>query len=145
MNEARFHLGIKALIRNKKGQILILEKNPKGRSGLNPPHWDLPGGRLKNGDDIEKTLKREVEEEIGIRNIKIIEFFDASLSKFRVYDDKEIVGLIFFTFLCSIKNPEDVKLTDVEHSNFKWADKKEAARRLLPKFSKELAKKILGL
>ncbi|EKD85117.1 MAG: hypothetical protein ACD_38C00081G0002, partial [uncultured bacterium] len=29
MNEDIFHLGIKAITRNKKGQILILENNPK--------------------------------------------------------------------------------------------------------------------
>lgn len=145
MNEARYHLGIKALIQNKTGHILILKKNSKNRSGLNPSHWDLPGGRIKNGDNIKIALKREVEEEIGIKKLKILEFFDASLSKFRVYDGKEIVGLVFFTYLCSIKDYTKIELTDNEHSNFKWADKKEAAKLLKLKFSKELAKKVLEL
>lgn len=145
MNEARFHLGVKALIRNKKGQILILEKNPKNQSGLNPPHWDLPGGRISKDGDLKTTLKREIKEELGIKNLKIGEFFNASISKFRVYDGKEIVGLIFFIYLCSTKNILEIKITDDEHIQFKWANPKVAAKLLEPKFSKELAKKILTL
>ncbi|OGE29479.1 hypothetical protein A2867_00730 [Candidatus Daviesbacteria bacterium RIFCSPHIGHO2_01_FULL_40_11] len=145
MNEDIFHLGIKAITRNKKGQILILENNPKNSSSLNPPHWDLPGGRLKKGDSIESTLQRELKEEIGIKDVNIIKFLDASISNFRMPAGKQIVGLILFTYLCSIKNPSLVKLIDDEHLQFKWANPKEAAKLLKLKFSKELSEKILSL
>lgn len=145
MNENIFHLSIKALIRNKKGQILLLENNPKNASNLNPPHWDLPGGRLKKGDKIENTLKRELQEEIGIKDVNIIKFLDASVSNFRMPDGKQIVGLILFTYLCSIKDPSLVKLIDDEHIQYKWANPKEAARLLKVKFSESLAEKIMHL
>lgn len=145
MKEDIFHLGVKAIIRNSKGKILILQNNPNYASGLNPPHWDLPGGRLKRGDNLEGTLKREVEEEIGIKSIKIIKFLDATVSNFRMPAGKNTVGLILFTFLCTIKNPQDVKLIDEEHINFKWVDPKEAAEFLKVKFSENLAKKIENL
>ena len=56
---------------------------------------------------------------------------------------KQIVGLILFTYLCSIKNPSLVKLIDDEHLQFKWANPKEAAKLLKLKFSKELSEKQL--
>lgn len=145
MNEDIFHLGVKALIRDNQGKILILEKNPKHSSGLNPPHWDLPGGRIKRGDDLETTLKREVEEEIGVKDLKIIKFLDASISKVKLPHGKEIVGLILFTYLCTIKNPEDIKLTDDEHIQFKWVAPKEAAKLLKVKFSNSLVEAIKNL
>ena len=70
-NEDTFHLGVKALIRNKHGKVLVLHTNmvklPKGVTD----HWDLPGGRLQKGQDLEETLRREIKEEIGIKEIKM--------------------------------------------------------------------------
>ena len=70
MNEDLFQLGIKALIVNSEGHILLLKVNKemlKGFSG--DPYWDIPGGRIHRGSTIEETLKREVKEETGITNI----------------------------------------------------------------------------
>lgn len=145
MNEDIFHLGIKAIIRNKKGQILLLENNPKNGSGLNPPHWDLPGGRLKKGDNIKNTLERELKEEIGVKNVNIIKFLDASVSNFKMPHGKQTVGLVLFTYLCTIKNLEDIKLTDDEHIQFQWVSPKEAAKLLKVKFGNSLAEKVQNL
>lgn len=145
MNEATFHLAVKAIIRNKKGRILVLENNPKNESGLNPPHWDLPGGRIKKGGIIETTLKREVEEEIGVKDIKIIKFIDASISNFIIRVGKQTVGLILLTYLCSIRNPAQVELTDDEHIQLQWVSPKKAAKLLKVKFSDSLAEKIKHL
>lgn len=145
MREDIFNLGIKALIRDKKGRILLLKNNPKNASGFNPPHWDLPGGRLRKGDDIETTLRREAEEEIGISQIKIIKFIDASISKLRIRSGKKTVGLILFTYLCSIKDTRQVRVVDDEHIQFKWCTPFEAAKLLKVKFSDSLALKITRL
>ena len=56
-----------ALIFNKDGKILIdqrLESTSMG--GM----WEFPGGKKELGESIEKTIKREVMEEIGI-NIEV--------------------------------------------------------------------------
>lgn len=140
-----FHLGVKAIIRNSQGEILVLEKNPKNRSGLNPYHWDLPGGRLKTNQNIESALHREVEEEIGIKDLKVINFFDASLSSFRVQSGETTVGLILFTFVCKIPNTNLVKLTDDEHSKLDWVDSKKAAELLKVKFGEDFAQKVAKL
>lgn len=44
MSEDIFHLGIKALIRNNDGKILLLQVNPQKLRGKQTDYWDLPGG-----------------------------------------------------------------------------------------------------
>ncbi len=143
MKEDIFHLGIKALIRNKKGQILILNTNLKTFKGHIDPHWDLPGGRIQKNESIEEALAREIEEEIGIQKIKIIRFLDASISKMRITNAD--AGLILFTYLCKIDNSAYVKLTDNEHTEFKWCAPKEAAKLLKIKFSDSLVEIVKKL
>jgi 8-oxo-dGTP diphosphatase len=62
-----FHrVTIKALV-VKDGKILLVKESPE-RSGM----WEIPGGGLDFGEDIHEGLKREVEEEMGLK-VKSIE------------------------------------------------------------------------
>ena len=64
---ACFHrVTIKGLV-VKDGKILLLKESPK-LSGK----WELPGGGLDFGEDIYEGLKREIEEEMGVK-VKSIE------------------------------------------------------------------------
>ena len=68
MKEKIYHLGIKAFIRNRKGEVLLLQVNQEKFKNPTPGgYWDIPGGRVLNGHTIEETLQREIEEETGIR------------------------------------------------------------------------------
>ena len=60
MTEQLFQIGIKAIIRNDENQILLLK---------NKDYWDIPGGRIDQGEDIETTLLRELNEEMGVNHI----------------------------------------------------------------------------
>ena len=60
MTEQLFQIGIKALIQNDEHQILLLKSKD---------YWDIPGGRMDQGEDIEAALLRELYEEIGIDRI----------------------------------------------------------------------------
>lgn len=52
------------LVKNKKGEILIIKRRNK---------WDLPKGKVKKGESLQKASLREVSEECGINNIEIIQ------------------------------------------------------------------------
>jgi 8-oxo-dGTP pyrophosphatase MutT (NUDIX family) len=51
------------LVLNTKKEILFIYRSKK---------WDLPKGRIEEGETIEETAIREVEEECGIFNLKLI-------------------------------------------------------------------------
>lgn len=49
----KFHLGIKGLIKNKEGKILFLLKSPNRTKNYGrEPYWNIPGGRIEQGDSI---------------------------------------------------------------------------------------------
>lgn len=61
-----FHrVTVKALV-VKDGKILLLKESPQ-ISGK----WEIPGGGLDFGEDIHEGLKREIEEEMGVKVISI--------------------------------------------------------------------------
>ncbi len=47
---------------NKNGDILFIYRNDK---------WDLPKGKIEGKESIEETSLREVEEETGVKDLKI--------------------------------------------------------------------------
>lgn len=59
-----FGLSVKVLIQDMEGRCLLLKRslNSKG----NPGKWDLPGGKVDVGENLEQGLLREVAEEAGL-------------------------------------------------------------------------------
>ncbi|HET6747034.1 MAG TPA: NUDIX hydrolase [Candidatus Saccharimonadales bacterium] len=64
--EAFYRVSIKAIIRNKKGEVLLVKED--GGS------WSLPGGGMDHGETAEEALAREMYEEV-----LIIEKFQARI------------------------------------------------------------------
>ena len=66
-----FQIGLKALIFNEEGKILVLKRNkeyyPKMKN-----LWDIPGGRVCEGGTLLGNLRREVKEETGMRVLRIL-------------------------------------------------------------------------
>ena len=100
MPEKNYHLGVKALLKNNQGQCLLLKVNQeKFKSPKKEEYWDIPGGRVQNGDTIDETLLREIEEETTLKNITNITPFDTTVSNIEIpLDNGETVGLIFFVY-----------------------------------------------
>ena len=51
------------LVRNKKGKMLFIFRKNK---------WDLPKGKVDKGETLENGAMREVEEETGVKKLKLI-------------------------------------------------------------------------
>ncbi|PCI93496.1 hypothetical protein COB11_05225 [Candidatus Aerophobetes bacterium] len=131
MNEDCFHLGLKALIRNKEGLFLILRaKN----------YWDIPGGRIHKEEPLLNALKREVFEETGIYQFLKIEPIQLSLSNIRITTSSYDVGLIHYFYFCEVKDPS-VTLSD-EHISYEWSSMEQLIERLAQEAPKELLEKL---
>lgn len=60
-----YKLSVHMWITNSKGEIYIQKR--AGVKKLFPNKWENPGGGVVAGDDSIKTLKKEFEEELGIK------------------------------------------------------------------------------
>lgn len=145
MNEKKIHVGIKALIQNAQGKILVLKVNPDElKSNKHGAYWDIPGGRIKEGDSVEKTLKKEIEEELGIddSNLGVYEFFHGNVSNLEIPLENETVGLVLLSYICKFRQePKEIKLS-FEHTEYKWVSVGEAKELLGVKFSKDFIEKL---
>jgi len=142
--DARFFVGIKALIKNSKNEILVLKSGPAELKSTKrkTPFWDLPGGKIRIGEtDVKKTLVREVSEELGVSQnaLKIGNLFDTSVSNFNIQHGKRI-SLVLVTFECKLKEGS-FRLTD-EHERFSWVPIRRAATLLSVKFNKRFVEKL---
>ena len=106
-----FGIAVKAFI-VRDGRLLLIQR------GQDRPHkpgvWDIPGGRLDQGEDISAGLRREAKEESGL-DVRILAPID--LHHFVRDDGQQIAMLIF---LCAADSGE-VRLSH-EHQNYQWHD-----------------------
>lgn len=65
---------VDCLIFNENNQILVQKRSATRR--LFPNCWDLVGGHLESGDTIWSTISKEILEETGLENAKVLELMD---------------------------------------------------------------------
>lgn len=142
MAEDNFHLGIKALIRNGRGEVLLLHVDPALVQGKE--YWDIPGGRMQRGQSTEETLRREIEEETGVGDVKIGKHIGMVLSPIRLPFADGDVGLILGIYKCEISADANIIPADgmIEYA---WLPPAEAAKRLSSKYPPEFCELVARL
>jgi 8-oxo-dGTP pyrophosphatase MutT (NUDIX family) len=129
-----FHLGVKAFIRNSEGKVLLLEK----RKYLSQEtYWDIPGGRLQKGESLLDALRREVEEETGLKNVTEVTPLRVHLSETRISTSRGDVGLVISIYKCNTCYDFSPSLSS-EHINFGWFHIVEAVDLLKSQYPIEL-------
>jgi 8-oxo-dGTP pyrophosphatase MutT (NUDIX family) len=142
MKEKIYHLGVKALIQNASGDILLLKGNSKE---FQEAHWDIPGGRVVEEETIEETLFREVKEETGLKNFLFLEHVDTLISTIEIpLPEDEKAGLILTVYQCSLQEFPFITLSS-EHSEYAWTRPEKASALLLHKYPKSFIEKVKAL
>jgi 8-oxo-dGTP diphosphatase len=113
-------LGTGAIILNEKSEVLLLKRPDtisydRTTSGM----WSVPGGEVEFMEKVEKAMKREVKEEIGVEVeiIKPIEYHDQILEKSKIHWHCQ-------GFLCKIKSGEPKILEHDKCEKLVWFDPK---------------------
>jgi 8-oxo-dGTP diphosphatase len=141
--EQHFQIGVKGLIRNKKGEILMV-RIPEW-SG-NPAHWDLPGGRMDPGESFLQTLKRELQEEIGVPYVGTPTQLVAVLTSITIPVGDTRVPLVFVIYEARIAPDAQIKLDpNSAEEDFQWFPPAAAADNMGMKFSAEFCHLVRSL
>ena len=97
------------LIRDKR--CLILEINTR------PNVWDLPGGRIDNNENGKESFCREIKEELGVDNFKVLDMVD--YEAWHTNSGFAVCGVVNL-----IETKEEIKLSH-EHKSLKWIKENE--------------------
>ena len=116
MNELKT-IEVVAAVIVKDGNVLATQRGYGEFKGK----WEFPGGKIKEGENKEEALKREIKEELNA-DIDVLEFLVT------VNYDYPNFHLIMHTFICSLKN--DIEFVyhskdELEHDNMIWLDKED--------------------
>ncbi|MBX4197251.1 NUDIX hydrolase [Candidatus Saccharibacteria bacterium] len=135
--EKLFQVGVKGLIENKAGQVLLFKADVSKHRAQTTAYWDIPGGRIQDGHGVLDTLKREIKEEAGIATISNLRFFTSVISKHEIPTDSgKKMGLVLMIYKVTIPERSRIVLSE-EHTGVEWVNKKEAAKRLAHKYPPE--------
>ncbi len=103
------------LVKNKRGEILMIFRRGK---------WDLPKGKLDEGETIEACAKREVEEETGLHKLKIIRPATITYHTY-IQFGKHILKETHWYLMNTAADEKLVPQTEEEITEITWATKKD--------------------
>lgn len=137
-----------ALIIDKNKNILIIQKN-----SFKPNEWDFPGGGIDNNENAEETILRELKEELGSKNFRILKM-DKNIDKYNWPEEyilwrQEKFGKTFRgqerkRFLVEyLGNKKEIKIEEEEIRKYKWVKIKELEKYLVFPGYFEKIKKVL--
>lgn len=101
------------VVRNRKGEILLI---------LRRNMWDLPKGKLDEGETIEQCALREVGEETGLKNIEIVKPIGITYHTYKQYRENILKESHWYEMTAA---GDDDLIPQVEEdiTEIKWVDK----------------------
>jgi len=97
-------------------------------------HWDFPKGAIEPGESEIDTVRREVWEETGIRDIEIIPGFRKVIQYFYRKSSQLVRKTVIFYLA---RSPTKEVTISYEHVGYVWLDYDNALRKLTFKTAKD--------
>ena len=124
------------VVLNKRGQVLVV--NQKGKS------WSLPKGHIEDQEDTLTAARREIYEESGLQDLKLVKplgtYQRPRLGRDGGEDGSELKTLTFFLFQA---NGESLKPVDPDNPEARWVDREKVADLLTHPKDREFFIQIL--
>ncbi|MEX6689389.1 NUDIX domain-containing protein [Danxiaibacter flavus] len=110
------------LVTNEKNELLMIFRRGK---------WDLPKGKLDEGESIEACALREVREETGLQQLDLLN--EVGITYHEYFDKFTNADVIKRTHWYAMKTVTDQNLTPQTEEDIEqivWADRKQIADHL---------------
>ncbi|MGH7948869.1 MAG: NUDIX domain-containing protein [Candidatus Binataceae bacterium] len=132
MTEQKFFVGVHGVIASR-GRMLVLRR--AAPMTYKPGAWDLPGGHLALGEDVEECLAREIKEETSL---------DVSVERLLCVHKTPSEPYVQAIYACRLSVYQRVILRPDEHEESRWVTLEElGAFELIPYLSTILQRRIL--
>ena len=129
------------MIKEKSAGAIIFRKDKEIKYLLlhyEAKHWDFPKGHIEEKETEIDALKREVEEETGIKGIELVKGFKEKISYYFKQNEEFIIKEVVF-YLAKTET-EEIKLS-FEHIGSAWLSYENAIKKLTFKNAKDLLEK----
>jgi len=118
-----------AYSKNSSGKIeyIILKRK------LHWKGWEFPKGKIERFETKRRAVRREVNEETGLKVLKIKKFREKGIYLYskKLTDRQNKIGQTWKLFAVKVeKGNGKVKLDHLEHNGYKWVSFKEAQKML---------------
>lgn len=121
---------VTAAIIIEKGKVLVAQRKPGKNEELK---WEFPGGKLEEGETLEKCLAREIKEELNI-DIEVEEVFDVVSHQYQ----KEKILLL--AYKCKYIDGE---VEAIDCNDYQWVELKHLKDLDFAKADIELVEKLV--
>ena len=122
--------------KNKETKYLLLHYPSSAKAKKD--YWDLPKGHIEKGEKEIDTVKREVREETGLKEIEIVEGFKEHIKYFFKFKGQTIFKIVIF-YLARAK-AKNVKIS-FEHIGYQWLLYEQSLEQLTFKNAKDILTK----
>jgi len=102
-------------------------------------HWTWPKGHTEDGETPKETALREINEETGLKNVKILDTLGEQKYKFNL-NNEEVFKTVSI-FLVEFLGNEEIKIQTSEIEKGKWFSPEEALETIEYNGSRELLEK----
>jgi 8-oxo-dGTP pyrophosphatase MutT (NUDIX family) len=123
----QFHVGIKAIIRDGEGKLLLVDLGKEAKSAQT---WTLAGGRLNDGENIKDAVVRELKEELNwdVDQSVVGEVLNATVMPFNLNDKGLGLFLVFVEVKISPELFSKITISN-EHIGYQFFTLKEMEER----------------
>ncbi len=110
----------RSFVINKKGELLLIKRSMNERVG--PGMWEIPGGKLDEGQDISHALEREVFEETNLLVTPLLRtgYFESEIISSGPYKGMPYIVIVGISKVVA----GEVKISE-EHDDFHWVKFKD--------------------
>lgn len=96
------NFGAGIILINSNNEVLLLLRDDNPQIPF-PNQWDIPGGKIEEGETPDVTIKREMAEELGLDEL-------SDFHLFKIYTSDNLTDFIFWKRINL--NPEEIILTE---------------------------------